>query len=59
MSFGFSVLDFVSLIQYANKLRREFLDAPGQFKAVSEELVDPLPLPPFWAVPDSGQALVG
>lgn len=37
MSFGFSVLDFVTLIQSANKLRKEFLDAPGHFKAISEE----------------------
>ncbi|OBT62628.1 hypothetical protein VE03_08515 [Pseudogymnoascus sp. 23342-1-I1] len=38
MSFGFSVSDFITAIQLANKIRKEFVDAPSQFKAVSDEL---------------------
>lgn len=37
MSFGFSVIDFITVIELANKIRKEFLDAPGHFKAISEE----------------------
>ena len=37
MSFGFSVGDFIAAIELANKIRKEFVDAPGQFKAVSDE----------------------
>jgi hypothetical protein len=37
MSFGFSVGDFVAAIQLANKIRKEFVDAPSQFEAVSIE----------------------
>jgi hypothetical protein len=39
MSFGFSVGDFVTLLQLANKIRKEFADAPSQFKAISDEYV--------------------
>ena len=37
MSFGFSVSDFIAVIQLANKIRKEFVDAPSQFKAISDE----------------------
>jgi hypothetical protein len=37
MSFGFSVGDFIAAIELANKIRKEFVDAPGQFKAISDE----------------------
>jgi hypothetical protein len=39
MSFGFSVGDFITAIELANKIRKEFVDAPSQFKAVSDECV--------------------
>jgi hypothetical protein len=39
MSFGFSVGDFFAAIELANKIRREFVDAPSQFKAISDEYV--------------------
>jgi hypothetical protein len=39
MSFGFSIGDFVTAIQLANKIRKEFVEAPSQFKAVSDEYV--------------------
>ncbi|KFY91994.1 hypothetical protein V498_05199 [Pseudogymnoascus sp. VKM F-4517 (FW-2822)] len=38
MSFGFSVGDFITAIQLAIKIRQEFVDAPSQFKAVSDEV---------------------
>ena len=37
MSFGYSVGDFITLLRLANAVRKRFVDAPGQFKAVSEE----------------------
>lgn len=37
MSFGFSVGDFVAVLQLANDVRKQFVDAPSQFKAISEE----------------------
>jgi hypothetical protein len=37
MSFGFSVGDFIAVLQLANKIRKEFVDAPEHFKAISEE----------------------
>ena len=37
MSFGFSVGDFIAAIELANKIRKEFVDAPSHFKAVSDE----------------------
>lgn len=39
MSFGFSVGDFLTVLQLANKLRKDFVGAPGQLKAVSDEYV--------------------
>ncbi|KFY69225.1 hypothetical protein V496_00421 [Pseudogymnoascus sp. VKM F-4515 (FW-2607)] len=38
MSFGFSVGDFITAIELANKIRKEFVDAPSQVKAVSDEI---------------------
>jgi hypothetical protein len=39
MSFGFSVGDFIAAIKLANRIRKEFVDAPSQFKAISDEYV--------------------
>jgi hypothetical protein len=39
MSFGFSVGDFITAIELANKIQRNFVDAPSQFKAISDEYV--------------------
>ncbi|KFY03097.1 hypothetical protein O988_01710 [Pseudogymnoascus sp. VKM F-3808] len=38
MSFGFSIGDFITAIELANKIRKEFVDAPSQFKTVSDEI---------------------
>ncbi|SPO02027.1 uncharacterized protein DNG_04700 [Cephalotrichum gorgonifer] len=38
MSFGFSVGDFLAVIQLANKIRKQFLQAPEQFKDISNEV---------------------
>jgi len=32
MSFGFSVGDFLTVIQLANKIRKDFAGAPSEFK---------------------------
>jgi hypothetical protein len=37
MSFGFSVGDFIAAIELAKRIRKEFIDAPDQFKDVSYE----------------------
>jgi hypothetical protein len=37
MSFGFSVGDFLTAIELASKIRKEFVDAPSQFKDISIE----------------------
>lgn len=37
MSFGFSIGDFIAVGELANKIRKEFVDAPSQFKAISDE----------------------
>jgi hypothetical protein len=37
MSFGFSIGDFIAVIEHANKLRKNFVGAPAQFKALSDE----------------------
>ncbi len=39
MSFGFNVGDFIAAIGLASKIRKEFVDAPCQSKAVSDECV--------------------
>jgi len=37
MSFGFSVGDFLTAIEFANRIRSRFVDAPDQFKEISNE----------------------
>jgi hypothetical protein len=37
MSFGYSVGDFIAILQLANNIRKQFVDAPGQFKAIFDE----------------------
>jgi hypothetical protein len=37
MSFGFSVGDFLTVFEQANKLRKRFVNAPAQFDALSEQ----------------------
>jgi hypothetical protein len=37
MSFGCSVSDFITILLLANKIRERFVDAPEQFKAISDE----------------------
>jgi hypothetical protein len=39
MSFGFGVGDFVAVFELTSKIRKEFADAPSQFKAISDEYV--------------------
>lgn len=37
MSFGFSIGDFISVIDHANKLRKDFAGAPSQFRELIDE----------------------
>jgi hypothetical protein len=37
MSFGFSIGDFATVINHANTVRKNFVGAPAQFKALSDE----------------------
>jgi hypothetical protein len=37
MSFGYSIGDFISLLKLANDVRKRFVNAPTQFRAVSNE----------------------
>ena len=39
MSFGFSIGDFITVLQLANDLRKQFVGAPDQFKDISDEFV--------------------
>jgi hypothetical protein len=39
MSFGFSIGDFITAIELANKIRKEFVGAPSQFRDISDECV--------------------
>lgn len=39
MSFGFSVGDILAVLELANKVRKRFVDAPEQLKAVRDEYV--------------------
>jgi hypothetical protein len=39
ISFGFSVGDFIAAIELANKVRKEFVGAPKQFKDISDKYV--------------------
>ncbi|KAJ5065893.1 hypothetical protein J3E74DRAFT_305770, partial [Bipolaris maydis] len=38
MSFGFSIGDFLAAIELANKIRKDFVGAPSQFKDISNVL---------------------
>jgi hypothetical protein len=40
MSFGFSVGDFLAVIQLANKIRKDFVGAPSQFSEISDMYVN-------------------
>jgi hypothetical protein len=37
MSFGFSIGDFLTAIELANRIRFRFVDIPDQFTAISNE----------------------
>jgi hypothetical protein len=37
MSFGFGVGDFIQVLGLAKEVRARFVDAPDQFKAISDE----------------------
>jgi hypothetical protein len=37
MSFGFGVSDVIKALELANEIRTRFVDAPEQFKAISNE----------------------
>jgi hypothetical protein len=39
MNFGFSIGDFITIIEHTNKLRKVFVGAPSQFKALSDEYI--------------------
>jgi len=39
MSFGFSIGDFLAVIQLANKIRKDFASAPREFKGALDVLV--------------------
>ncbi len=41
MSFGYSVGDFIAVLRLANEVRKRFVDAPVQFKTISEEWARP------------------
>jgi hypothetical protein len=40
MSFGYSVGDCIKLLELANELRRRFIDAPTQFRDLSNKYVN-------------------
>jgi hypothetical protein len=37
MSFGLSIGDIITVAKLANKIRQRFVNAPEQFKAISDE----------------------
>lgn len=39
MSFGFSIGDFVTIIELANRIRKEFVGAPSHLDNISHEYV--------------------
>lgn len=39
MSFGFSIGDFLTVLELGNKIRKEFVGAPNQFQQISDEYV--------------------
>ena len=38
MSFGFSIGDFIAVVKLANGLRKQFIGAPRQFEAISQDV---------------------
>jgi len=38
MSFGFSIGDIIAVSTLAHKVRKQFIDAPEQFRAISDEV---------------------
>ncbi|OQE42234.1 hypothetical protein PENCOP_c004G00355 [Penicillium coprophilum] len=38
MSFGFGIGDFLAVIKLATKIRKDFVEAPAQFKSLSDEV---------------------
>lgn len=40
MSFGFSIGDLLTVIECANKIRKQFVGAPRQLKKISDEYVN-------------------
>jgi hypothetical protein len=46
MSFGFSIGDIAATAQLAHRLRKQYSEAPSQFKSVSDECVADVPLFP-------------
>jgi len=39
MSFGFSIGDFITVLQLVNDVRKQFVGAPDQFKDISDEFI--------------------
>ena len=39
MSFGYSIGDFIAVIELVKELRSRFVDAPPQYQAINEEFV--------------------
>jgi hypothetical protein len=39
MSFGFGIGDFIVALELANKIRKDFVGAPSEFKSISDECV--------------------
>ncbi|ODM20957.1 hypothetical protein SI65_04010 [Aspergillus cristatus] len=37
MTFGYGIGDFIAVLKLANDVRKQFVNAPGHFKALSEE----------------------
>lgn len=37
MSFGYDVGDFLAIVKLVGTVRKQFADAPGQYKAISNE----------------------
>ena len=38
MSFSFGISDFIAVLTLVNKIRKRFVDAPEQFRAISDEV---------------------
>ena len=37
MSWDFGVGDFITLLEKANEIRKRFINAPGQFRSITDE----------------------